>query len=231
MHSVPALLVVLLLAVAEQAGGMDTWEACEWAIAGYFTDPATDPVGIDTLYLRARQDDCSQGIYGWKQPEDDWALYDSAYDASARQQPVVDADILNSEDYATLIDVCRDPDTELDQLRFTLERGGTSNGDAKDALFAFYDSGQGRFFTLLLASQFVDDSCSLLSSRQRLQRFEAKAWRRRALYRSLRPASGNGERINARALPDFQPLQVRNLIQELDRQEQFEMVPDFRTGR
>jgi hypothetical protein len=214
------LLSTYLPAAEDQA----VFDYCEHAIEGYFIDPER----VDTIYLRSKPSDpddepydCSDGFNLRRDPLSNWSLYYLTSDPGSKKVAIIDSDILNNTDYAEIIEVCRDPETGLDQLLLTLTLGGVSNGDASDVLFVFYDKQEKHFSSLQLGSQFVDNTCSARATWQRYQRFEEKNRRGDELYQSLRPPVADANRFVPRDLPNFNLDQVNALFADLNRDENF----------
>jgi len=201
-------VLLFFIAVFLSTGGLAAEDQganhCEGGIEGHFIDQTH----LDTLCFRAAPDGFS------------WILYYSQSDKISKKHSKIDSEILNSFEHVRFQEMCRDPDTGLDQLLMVLASGGSSNGEASDALFVYYDTTKQQFSSLQLGSQFVDNACSVKSARQRYQRFEQKNRRWDELYQSIRPPKASAK-LGSKVLAGFEPGKVSTLMAELNQQEDF----------
>jgi len=141
-------------------------------------------------------------------------LYRVADDGSQKELSAP-TEALNSYAYSTFIELCRDPDTGLDQLLFAQSPGGTANGDEKNALFVYYDQQDAVFTTADIDAQFVDDSCSLAQAEERAsQRVDYSE-----MIDVLKPPEADKHQLRSKALPGFTLKQMRHIMAQANSME------------
>ena len=188
------VLIFLMLDVpcvlSEESRGIEAGFVCEQSIKAHFVELNRSGRSIIRMRPKDKEDDtfdCSKGFNDIRDPSQVWSISYSTSDKSKVQRPMpVSTSILNEYDYAERSEKCRNPDTGLEQLIFTLSFSGTANGDKKDALFLYYDRHKKAFSYTLLGAQFLDNTCSVHAAEQRYQHLLENREAGFKIYQSLR---------------------------------------------
>jgi|GEM_PF-4777462 len=89
-------------------------------------------------------------------------------------------------DNITFDQVCRNPETGLDQIQMSLTVAGTANADILDTLFIHYDPEQGGLTSTLISNMFVEN-CSIQKSLINQKEHEEQRAAGIKLYEKLKP--------------------------------------------
>ena len=107
---------------------------------------------------------------------------------ASRWVDAVSADVLtDGYERISLIKMCKDEDSGLDQFIFSRSNSGTAWGDRENILFVYFSPSKQGFATMDVDGHFYEGSCSRQAIRQRIRQSDKLRDAGRRLYKRIRP--------------------------------------------